>query len=114
MRNPKPLTSLSVLVAVAASLLASSPTSFASPAPQADPAAQTARVPLERQVLPANDGWAAAGTGTTGGAAASADRVYDVSTKAELLSAFASAGSEPKIIRIHGDMRPTWTRTVLP
>lgn len=104
MRNPKPLTSLSVLVAVAASLLASSPTSFASPAPQADPAAQTARVPLERQVLPANDGWAAAGTGTTGGAAASADRVYDVSTKAELLSAFASAGSEPKIIRIHGDI----------
>jgi pectate lyase len=73
--------------------------------PHADPTAQTARLPLERQVLPENDGWAAAGAGTTGGSGAAADRIYDVSSRSELLAAFASGGSEPKIIRVHGDIR---------
>ncbi|MFM9274444.1 polysaccharide lyase family 1 protein [Pseudarthrobacter sp. NKDBFgelt] len=104
MRHKKPLTPVSVVAALAVSLLAAPAPAFASPAPQADPTAQTARQPLERQVLPENDGWAAAGAGTTGGSAAGADRVYDVSSKTELLAAFAGGGTDPKIIRVHGDI----------
>ncbi|MEV8131118.1 polysaccharide lyase family 1 protein [Pseudarthrobacter oxydans] len=104
MRHKKPLTPVSVVAALAVSLLAAPAPALASPAPQADPTAQTARQPLERQVLPENDGWAAAGAGTTGGSTAGADRVYDVSTKSELLAAFASGGTDPKVIRVHGDI----------
>ena len=104
MRHKKPLTPVSAAAALAVSLLAAPVPASATPAPQADPTAQTARQPLERQVLPENDGWAAAGAGTTGGSAAGADRVYDVSSKAELLAAFASGGTDPKIIRVHGDI----------
>jgi pectate lyase len=68
----------------------------------ADPAAQTAQTPLERQVLSQGNGWAAEGTGTTGGSAAGDANVYDVSTKAELLAAFSAAGTQPKIVRVHG------------
>ncbi|CAN7185225.1 polysaccharide lyase family 1 protein [Pseudarthrobacter oxydans] len=104
MRHKKPLTPVSVVAALAVSLLAAPAPALASPAPQADPTAQTARQPLERQVLPENDGWAAAGAGTTGGSTAGADRVYDVSSKTELLAAFASGGTDPKVIRVHGDI----------
>jgi pectate lyase len=92
--------SMSAAVAVAGALLVSAPAG-AAPNPLADPAAQTARTPLERQVLPAGNGWASAGAGTTGGSAAADAHVYDVSTKAELLAAFAAAGTAPKIVRIH-------------
>jgi pectate lyase len=105
MRNKKPLAPVSLVAAIAVSLLAAPVPAFATAAPQADPTAQTARQPLERQVLPENDGWAAAGAGTTGGSGATADRIYDVSSRGELLAAFASGGSEPKIIRVHGDIR---------
>jgi pectate lyase len=54
--------------------------------------------PLGRQVLPANDGWAAEGAGTTGGSAASA--VYTVRTRAELVTALAAPS--PKIIYVRG------------
>jgi pectate lyase len=103
MRKKMPLAPVSVAAAIAVSLLAAPANSSASPSPQADPAAQTARQPLERQVLGENDGWAALATGTTGGSAAAADRVYDVANKGELLAALAS-GAEPKIIRVHGDI----------
>ncbi|ELT45647.1 polysaccharide lyase family 1 protein [Arthrobacter nitrophenolicus] len=93
--------SMSAAVAVAGALLVSAPAG-ASPNPLADPAAQTAQTPLERQVLAAGNGWASAGAGTTGGSAATDAHVYDVSTKAELLAAFAAAGTAPKIVRIHG------------
>lgn len=56
----------------------------------------------ERSVLPAGDGWAAAGGSTTGGAAATPDHVYTVSNRAELVAAFADAGDAPKIVRIDG------------
>ncbi|MGZ3144832.1 hypothetical protein ACVDFE_23130 [Lentzea chajnantorensis] len=36
-----------------------------------------------RQVLPAGDGWASSGPGTTGGAAAPAGHVHEVRTRAE-------------------------------
>lgn len=104
MRNKKPSVPVSVVAAMAVSLLAAPAPAFASPAPQAEPTAQTARQPLERQALPANDGWAAAAAGTTGGSTATADRVYDVSSRSELLAAFASGGTDPKIIRVHGDI----------
>lgn len=92
---------MSAAMAVAGALIISAPAG-ASPNPLADPAAQTAQTPLERQVLSPGNGWASAGTGTTGGAAAEETNVYDVSTKTELLAAFAAAGSQAKIVRIHG------------
>lgn len=92
---------MSAALAVAGALIVSAPAG-ASPNPLADPAAQTAQTPLERQVLPQSDGWASAGPGTTGGSAAEAANVFDVSTKAELLAAFAAAGTQPKIVRVHG------------
>ncbi|MET9062110.1 MULTISPECIES: pectate lyase family protein [Streptomyces] len=57
---------------------------------------------LGRQVLPANDGWAAYGTGTTGGAAADAAHVHTVTTWAQFKAALAAGGSAPKIIKVKG------------
>lgn len=93
--------SMSAVVAVAGALMVSAPAG-ATPNPLADPAAQTAQTPLERQVLAEGNGWASAGAGTTGGSAAADTNVYDVSTKAELQAAFAAAGTAPKIVRVHG------------
>ncbi|WP_010524741.1 polysaccharide lyase family 1 protein [Nesterenkonia sp. F] len=72
------------------------------PAGPAAPQAQTARTPLERQVLAEGDGWASAGDGTTGGSAASQEQVHDVSSRAELVDALETSGDEPTIIRVHG------------
>ncbi|MFV2019576.1 polysaccharide lyase family 1 protein [Micromonospora sp. LOL_023] len=63
---------------------------------------------LGRQVLPTNDGWAAAGPGTTGGAAASADQVYVVGSRTELVDALGGdnatnrTNATPKIIYVKG------------
>ncbi|NUS06364.1 MAG: hypothetical protein HOV97_27845, partial [Nonomuraea sp.] len=58
---------------------------------------------LGRQVLPTNDGWAAATTGTTGGSAARPQDVHVVSTRAELLAALGNpADNTPKIIYVKG------------
>ncbi len=57
------------------------------------------------QVLPANDGWAAASGGTTGGAAAAAANVYTVTTRAQLVTALGGAKSTsttPRIIYVSG------------
>ncbi|HZM76604.1 MAG TPA: hypothetical protein VFC19_12805 [Candidatus Limnocylindrales bacterium] len=51
-----------------------------------------------REVLPANDGWAAMGTGTTGGSAATSMTV--VHNRDEL--AAAVAGADPKIVLVEG------------
>ncbi|WP_432496977.1 pectinesterase family protein [Kineococcus auxinigenes] len=61
-----------------------------------------APVPLERQPLPAGDGWASAEGGTTGGSAADQQHVVDVRTRDEL--AAAVAGDHPKIVRVVGDV----------
>ncbi|MFD8498778.1 polysaccharide lyase family 1 protein [Amycolatopsis sp. NPDC059657] len=53
-----------------------------------------------REVLPTGDGWASSGTGTTGGAAAPADHVHPVRTRAELVAALAAPA--PRIIRVEG------------
>lgn len=63
---------------------------------------------LGRQALPANDGWAAEGVGTTGGGAATADRVRVVRTRAELVAALGgdnatnAADATPKIVYVAG------------
>lgn len=77
----------------------------AAPSRAAGPASAAA---LARQVLPADDGWAAATTGTTGGAAADAAHVFTVSTRSELVAALGGnnatngSNSAPKIIFIRG------------
>lgn len=59
-----------------------------------------------RQVLPPNDGWAAANGGTTGGAHATRDHVYIVTNREQLVQALGGdntgADSTPKIIYIKG------------
>ncbi|GIE00718.1 pectate lyase [Paractinoplanes durhamensis] len=55
---------------------------------------------LGRQTLPLNDGWAAAGSGTTGGAAADETHVSVVRTRDELVAAVA--GNDPKIVYVSG------------
>ena len=56
---------------------------------------------LAREVLRPNDGWAAAEGGTQGGAAASADNVFDVHNRSELVAALAGK-KRPRIVRLHG------------
>lgn len=55
-----------------------------------------------RQVLAARDGWAAYGTGTTGGARADAAHVHTVSTWEEFKAALADGGDAPKIVKVVG------------
>jgi pectate lyase len=55
---------------------------------------------LGRQTLGPRDGWAAATTGTTGGAAATRDQVYQVDSRSELVAALRGDG--PKIIYVRG------------
>lgn len=57
---------------------------------------------IGRQVMPANDGWAAAEGAVTGGSEAKPENDFTVSTRKELFDAVAKAGKEPKIIRIRG------------
>ncbi|WP_372500187.1 pectate lyase family protein [Streptomyces panaciradicis] len=65
--------------------------------------AQAAHRPSpDRQVLPASDGWASYGTGTTGGAAADAAHVHTVTDWAGFKAALADGGSAPKIIKVKG------------
>ncbi|MFJ2439640.1 polysaccharide lyase family 1 protein [Streptomyces sp. NPDC087658] len=61
-------------------------------------------VPVERAVLPANDGWASDSGGTTGGSTAEADHVYTVTTWAEFRTALAAAKDTPSIIRVKGTL----------
>ncbi|HEY0532557.1 MAG TPA: pectate lyase [Actinoplanes sp.] len=55
-----------------------------------------------RQALPANDGWASTGAGTTGGSAADAAHVTVAHNRAELVAAVA--GATPKIVFVSGDI----------
>ncbi|MFJ8105122.1 pectate lyase [Streptomyces sp. NPDC096132] len=57
---------------------------------------------IGRDTLAADDGWAAYGTGTTGGAAADDDHVYTVTNRAELVRALDNGSATPKIIKIAG------------
>ena len=67
---------------------------------------------FERETLAADDGWAAFGAGTTGGSLATADQVYTVTNRAELIAALnngvpaptspSNPSNVPKIIRVQG------------
>ena len=70
------------------------------------PAATSGADPV-REVLPANDGWAAVPTatlpqGTTGGSQATAARTHIVTTRKELLAALDFPDPTPKLIQIKG------------
>ncbi|WP_328425746.1 pectate lyase family protein [Streptomyces sp. NBC_00443] len=60
-------------------------------------------VDLYHQPLPAKDGWAASGSGTTGGSKAGSAHVYTVSTRAQLVKALGSVSdTTPRIIKVKG------------
>jgi pectate lyase len=65
-------------------------------------AAEDPKLALGRETLPANDGWASATTGATGGSAADADHVFIVTNRQQLLAALNNADPTPKIIYIKG------------
>ncbi|WP_432958755.1 pectate lyase family protein [Micromonospora haikouensis] len=92
---------------VALSLLVTPGAAVAAPADAAGPVPR----PVERfarQTLPAGDGWAADGVGTTGGSAAAADQVHLVRTRAELVDALGGdnatnrTNATPKVIVVDG------------
>jgi pectate lyase len=92
---------LALSAAAAITAVAIWPASAAAPS---QPSA--AALALARQTLAAGDGWAAAGTGTTGGAAADAEHTFVVRTRAELITALGGnnatngQNATPKIIFI--------------
>ncbi|WP_155054939.1 pectate lyase family protein [Streptomyces blattellae] len=57
---------------------------------------------ISRDTLAPNDGWAAHGTGTTGGSAADDAHVFTVTDRAELVRALDGGSDTPKIIQIAG------------
>ena len=84
-------------VAAAAALVVGGLAVPAAASPAGDLAAA---VRLARQPLSPDDGWAAAGSGTTGGAAADDAHVLLVRDRAELIAAVA--GDVPKIVLVSG------------
>jgi pectate lyase len=78
----------------------------------AAPIHATSAFDLGRQVLDANNGWAASGSGVTGGSTAAPEQVYTVTTRAELIAALnngvpsstspSTPSNEPKIIYVKG------------
>ncbi|MGQ4385668.1 pectate lyase family protein [Streptomyces sp. SAS_270] len=57
---------------------------------------------ISRDTLAADDGWAAADGGTTGGAAADDAHVFTVTSRAELVRALDGGSATPKIIKVAG------------
>jgi pectate lyase len=98
MHRAATLAAVVALVALAAPAVSASTSASASTS--GSEASSAAHKSPGRQVLPANDGWAAQGTGTTGGSAASPANVHTVSTRAQLVAALASPG--PRIINVRG------------
>lgn len=111
MRSCRPRT-FAVICAVTGATLLTGGAGLAAADPAAQPAASPASATslddLGRQTLPPSDGWASFSTGTTGGAAATADHVYRVSTRSQLVTALGGdnkkngSNSTPKIIFISG------------
>ena len=96
MRQPRPLNALAALLLAGSCLAATivEPAAFQERTLTADD--------LAHETLPANDGWGSFSTGTTGGSAATADHVYTVTNRQELVSALAAAGTAPKIVFVSG------------
>lgn len=71
--------------------------------PSADATAQfNEGLGIGRQALPANDGWASANGGTSGGAHATPAQVHIVSNREQLVQALGAGGTNPKIIYLKG------------
>ncbi|HEY7508729.1 MAG TPA: polysaccharide lyase family 1 protein [Vicinamibacteria bacterium] len=77
----------------------------------AAPPAEAGRRDLGRETLPAGDGWASEGAGTTGGSAAAPEQVYVVTNRRELVAALndgvypppsSTPSNAPKIIYVDG------------
>ncbi|MCD9879065.1 pectate lyase family protein [Streptomyces guryensis] len=66
------------------------------------PAHAEAARDISRDILPADDGWAAYGSGTTGGSAADDAHVFTVTDRAGLARALDGGSDTPKIIKIAG------------
>ncbi|MFC7530637.1 polysaccharide lyase family 1 protein [Actinoplanes sp. GCM10030250] len=95
-------TALAVTIGVLLAGVATVPASAAVPAVPASAAVPAAA----RQVLAPDDGWAAATTGTTGGAAADDAHVFVVRNRAELAAALAGGTDPtPRIVLIAGTIR---------
>ncbi|MFF7177104.1 polysaccharide lyase family 1 protein [Streptomyces sp. NPDC008121] len=60
-----------------------------------------------RQSLPAGDGWASEGAGTSGGAEAAPSRVFTVTTWEQLRAALAAPGTGPRIVKVRGTLDAT-------
>jgi pectate lyase len=87
------------------------PAVAAAPSAPTDPGATGIGQPrgdLGRDVLGAQDGWAAAEGGTTGGSAAAESEVYHVDTWPELQAALGGADARtsttPRIVYVHGEL----------
>ncbi|MFE5711208.1 polysaccharide lyase family 1 protein [Streptomyces sp. NPDC056501] len=91
---------LGVVAATALALTVTAPAAGAHTGhrPAADPA---------RATLPAGDGWASEGAGTTGGSAAEASRVVTVTTWEEFRAALEAPGTEPRIVKVVGTLNAT-------
>ncbi|MEV0646170.1 polysaccharide lyase family 1 protein [Phytomonospora sp. NPDC050363] len=113
--RPKPATAAALCLPLLALTLLATPAhaTHATPTPTPAPASHAtpvpaAHVPHPHPTLPANDGWAAAGPGTTGGSAAAPANVHVVSTRAELVAALGGdnatnkSNATPKVIHVRG------------
>ncbi|WP_028812625.1 pectate lyase family protein [Streptomyces flavidovirens] len=90
--SPARLMALAV-AALTPGLLAAAPAAPAHPSPARG-----------AHVLPANDGWASADGGTTGGAGADAAHTYTVTTWDEFKQALKDGGDAPKVIKVRGTL----------
>ncbi|MFI9639841.1 polysaccharide lyase family 1 protein [Micromonospora sp. NPDC051925] len=102
----RPRTSGAALIALTL-LLTSGTAAYAAPGHPTDGPSRAAER-LARQTLPADDGWAAEGPGTTGGAAAGPDQVHLVRSRADLVRALGGdnatnrTNATPKVIVVDG------------
>src|SRR5690242_642071 len=87
-----------ITVTVSAVLVAASVAVATMAQASSDPS--SAALAVGRATLPANDGWAASGTGTTGGSTADTAHLVVVHDRNEL--AAAVAGNTPKIVFVKG------------
>jgi pectate lyase len=100
-------TAAAAALLVAATIGAAPASAYADPgaagaADGGSPGVSGAVLRLARATLPANDGWAADTTGTTGGSAADAAHVFVVSDRAGLVAAINKTDPAPKIILVRG------------
>lgn len=86
-------------------ILACGPTTSPAASPSVVASPSAAARDLGREVLATNDGWAAATTGTTGGAKADASHVRTVSDRLQLVAALGEPTDHtPKIVYVKGSI----------